>query len=132
MAKKLNSSLKKTHKHKLKLRKKDLILRAKFYRIFHPLTKAQRCSIIPYLSDTAINYLCEAVFNTVKTDIGLNDVQKNVLRKELQCCKSKIHHLCTGKGSVDTKRKILAQKGGFLGALLGTVLPIITSLIANK
>lgn len=120
------------HKHKLKISKKDLILRAKFYKVIQTLPKSQRCDIIPYLSDTSINYLCEAVYNTVNTDIGLSDNQKNILRKELLCCKSKIHNLCSGKVSVDSRRKILSQKGGFLGVLLGSILPVITSLIGNR
>lgn len=119
------------HKHyKLKIKRKDLALRARFYKVVQTLPKESRCAIIPYLSDTSINYLCEAIFNTVKTDIGLTTEQKVFLRKQLKCCKSKIDTLCSGK--VSSRRKILSQKGGFLGALLGTVLPIITSLISPR
>lgn len=118
--------------YKLKIKKKDLALRALFYKVIQSLPKKSRCAIIPYLSDTAINYLCEAIYNTVKTDIGLTKAQKKKLRGELSCCKSKIGNLCSGKVSVKSRRKILSQKGGFLGALLATVLPIVTSLITGN
>lgn len=131
MAKTANKTAK-VHKHhyKLKIKKSDLKLRANFYQIMHNIPKNSRCAVIPYLSDTAVNYLCEAVFNTVKTDIGLPKKQRHLLRKELNCCKSKISSLCSDKVPLKSKRKIFTQKGGFLGVLLRSILPIVTSLIS--
>ena len=115
----------------LRIRKKDMKNRIKFYQVMYNLPKKTRCSIIPYLADEYVNFLSEAVYNTVKTNLGLTKKQKNKLKKELNCCKNSIKTICSEKIPIARRRKILTQKGGFLGVLLSTILPIISSVIAG-
>ena len=112
-------------------KKNELKNRVKFYQVMYNLPKKTRCSIIPYLADEYVNFLSEAVYNTVNTNLGLTKKQKNRLRKELNCCKNSVKSICSEKTSIGRRRHILTQKGGFLGILLSTILPIISSLIVG-
>ena len=115
--------------NKKKLNKNQLKKRLKFYHTFYNIKNKQL--IIPYLSDEAINLLCEAVYNTLNTDLGLKGKQKSHLVKQLKACGSSLQSLCKKTKCIDKRKKYLTQKGGFLGALLAAVIPTLASLIGS-
>ena len=114
------------------IRKKDLEKRLNLYQLMNSLPKKTRCEILPHLSDDAISFLCEAIYNTVNVDLGLSKSQQKKLRDELIPCKNEINILCKKHTSADKRKKILCQRGGFLGFLLKAILPLVGGLLAAK
>lgn len=91
--------------------------------------------ILSYLSDDAINDICECIYNVIYTDLKLSARKKSHLRK---CIKSncsmhkKIKTITSKKEPIFKRRKALNQVGGFLPLLLGTALPFLVDLIFGK
>lgn len=114
-----------------KLKKKDLEHKLQFYKAIHDIPNPKRCSIIPYLSDEATDLLCEAVYNSIKVDLGFKGPKKQQLIKELKACGTHLNHICKKSTPHNKRKKFLSQKGGFLGTLLGLVIPTVVSLISS-
>jgi len=72
-----------------------------------------------------IHTLCECSQNILQGNVPLTNVQKRRLKRH----KNTLRNLC--KPQSLQKRKVLLQKGGFLGALLGPVIGILGSLLAK-
>ena len=70
--------------------------------------------------------ISECSFNVLKGKVRLTSTQK----KKLCHYKTTLRTIAHPRASVKT-RKALAQKGGFLGALLGTVAPLIVSALSG-
>ena len=116
---------------KTNLSKSQLHNKLKFYKLIYSVPNSIRCDLIPYLNNDATDLLCEAVYNTIHVNLGLKGKKRTQLIKELKSCRSKVNHICNKKVDINKRRKYLQQEGGFLGALLGVVIPAITSLIAG-
>ena len=67
---------------------------------------------------------CEICLNLVKKNVKLTATQIDKLRPY----EEEIYQLALKKHSVTKKRQII-QKGGFLGALLSSVLPVLISSV---
>jgi hypothetical protein len=69
------------------------------------------------------NCLCECAKNIIYGRVPLNKKQKRSLAGQ----KRMLRKLALKKTSLKVKRKIL-QKGGFLGALLGPIVSVLSSI----
>jgi len=118
-------------KKALKLNKPQLKKRLQFYETIHNIPNKQRCNIIPYLSNDATDLLCEAIYNTINVDLGLKGNKKKALVRELKNCGSKLNHICNKATPVEKRKQYLMQEGGFIGPLLGAIIPSIASLIGG-
>ena len=117
---------------KSKMNKSKLKERLKVYTVFHKLPYRYQKEIIPYLNDETINILCEAIHNAVNTDLRISKAKKRKIIEKLKACgEKKIKTLCKKKTCIKQRRKYL-QEGGFLGALLGAVIPTLVSLISGS
>ena len=71
--------------------------------------------------------LCEVAKNILKGNVCLKPTQLTKLKKH----RSAIRKLALKRTSLRAKRRIL-QKGGFLGALIGPAIGLLTSLFAGS
>lgn len=119
-------------KQKINLQKNDLQQRLKFFQTLKKIPQKDRCALIPYLSNNCTDLLCEAIYNTINVDYGLRGKKKQKLVAELKKCgKHHLNHICKKSISIEKRKQLLSQKGGFLGVLLSAVIPTIASLIQN-
>lgn len=72
--------------------------------------------------------LCEVCINVLNGNLPVEPE----VRKKLSPFKSVLRSLCCRKVSLRKKRKLLVQKGGFLPALLGTLLSTVIGAIASR
>ena len=72
-----------------------------------------------------MSVICVNVMNKTLTPNSIHAVKK------LSPYKKQLRAITKPKITVIAKRRILQQKGGFIGALLGVALPLITSLIGS-
>lgn len=87
-----------------------------------------RKAILKNVDPEIITTVSEIVFNTLK---GNNKIC-NPLKKKLKKYKKPLRMLACSKRSIPLKRKILVQKGGFLPALIGSVISGIIGAYLNK
>ncbi len=73
-----------------------------------------------------IHTLCECALNLIKGNVPITPVQKRKLRRH----KTGLRELVDKKVSLKKKKSIL-QRGGFVGALLTAVLPLVVQGIAT-
>lgn len=85
-----------------------------------------RKAIIDEGGPNVIRLLCECSHNLINGNCNLSSAQF----KKVKRYKKQLRLLADKKVSVKRKRKEL-QKGGFVGALLGAVLPTIAGLVGN-
>lgn len=71
--------------------------------------------------------ICECAKNILAGNVRLRSAQLNKLKKH----KTALRKLALKKTPLKTKRHIL-QKGGFLGALIGPVIGLLSSLFMRK
>jgi hypothetical protein len=81
-------------------------------------------SILESVDPKFIQLLCETTHNLLLGNIPLNDEKLKQLKKY----KTKIRKLCS-KNTLETKKKLLGQTGGFLNVLIPALITGITSLI---
>jgi len=74
-----------------------------------------------------LHFFTEAAHNVLKGNVKLSPGQKKALSRH----KKPIRALAQRRLSLKKKRQVLLQKGGFLPALLGPIIGIVTSLIGN-
>lgn len=84
-----------------------------------------RNNLLRKASPSEILSLCECVLNVYK---GHVPIEPKTLRR-LRIYKKDLLHLLTRKSKVDTKRKRLIQKGGFLPLIASSVIPFLISTI---
>ena len=87
-------------------------------------------SLLKAAPDDVIKIICNAAYNlTNNKSIKLTSGKKRFFKKY----KVPITKLIQPGPSIKQKRRLLVQRGGglFTGVLLGTVLPIVTSLIGG-
>lgn len=71
--------------------------------------------------------LCECAKNILKGRVPLNKSQKKLLAKR----KAALRKLTTKKLSLKKKQKII-QSGGFLGAILGPIVSVLSGLLGGS
>ena len=70
--------------------------------------------------------ICECAYNTLNGNVPLTPAQHRKLRRY----NKQLRTLANRKKSQKVKKRTL-QSGGFLGALLSTILPVVTGLIGG-
>lgn len=87
-----------------------------------------RAAIIKNVDPEVIKTLCEISHNTLNGNNKICGATKN----KMKCYKRVLRQLDCSKRSVASKRKILIQKGGFLPALIGSLLSGVIGAYLNK
>ena len=98
---------------------------APYLRVLARGTTKQRQGIIQGANRELVHCLCECALNVLNGNIPLKPAEKRKLKKYK-------HHLRTlgaKKTSLLRKKKVLRQRGGFLGALLTPVLSALGGLL---
>jgi len=100
----------------------------KYIKKLEPLLKAKKKDRKLILKNqNLINYVCQGVYNILHGKIPINKETRHKLLR----FRSKLHALCDNKHSKDEKIKILNQTGGFLSALLPTVVESVLGLVTS-
>jgi hypothetical protein len=88
----------------------------------------QRQAILATATDDLITAISEIAKNTLKGRIPLTSYQITALKKK----KAVVKKLCNKRIAVKTKRKLVAQSGGFIGSLIGITLPLLSGLLSSR
>lgn len=100
---------------------------APLLRALHRATPATRKRILhTHCSADFINCISECCKNLIKGNVSLTPAQKETLRRKHKS----IHTLTLKKVPKKQKKKII-QSGGFLGAILSTIIPVLGSLLGG-
>ena len=91
------------------------------------LPKKKRDQFVANCDNKTLCCLCEVAKNILKGNVRLKPVQLSKLKKHRRA----IRKLALKRTSLRAKRHIL-QKGGFLGALIGPAIGLLTSLFAGS
>ena len=111
----------------LKEKKKILELAS----IIKSLDDTQIKNLTKIVDNDTIQRMCCIIYSTCLKNRG-SQIKKRLRDKILKClCGKKkiIKYLATEKNSVNKKRKILSQHGGFLGLLANLAIPLLTEVI---
>ena len=84
--------------------------------------------VVRGLSDDVIRLMSQICVNVMNKSLTQNPAYAV---KRLSPYKKQLRSVTRPGTTVKTKRRVLEQKGGFIGALLGVALPLITSLIGS-
>lgn len=83
-------------------------------------------TIIASADKHLIKTICEGIYNLLRGNISISDSDKEKLKKYKNTLRKLVE-----KSSINTKKKILIQKGGFLQFLLPAVITGISSIISS-
>ena len=83
-------------------------------------------AIIEESNPEVIKVICECAKNTLYGNVKLSPVHLNKLKRY----KTQLRQLSDKKTGIKQKKRVL-QKGGFLGALLGAIIPTLASVISQ-
>ena len=86
--------------------------------------KNKRDQLLDFASNDQVLAVIECIYNVLRGAVPLASKEIGNLRKH----RKPMRYLCDKKTSVREKRRVLKQKGGFLGFLLG---PIISSVLSS-
>ena len=81
------------------------------------------------LSDEVVRLMSQICVNVMNKSLT-RDTAAAV--RKLAPYKKQLKDITKAKTGIKQKRKTLEQKGGFIGALLGIALPLLTSLIMGR
>lgn len=98
------------------------------------LTKKQKSTIVPLLSDDCIHKICESCQNLLQNTYGFNKKKLNMIRKKLSSSSNDLRKFSNPKSSLLRKRKILESEqtgGGIFSLLASTIIPALISAIAK-
>ena len=79
------------------------------------------------LTDSEVNAVCEVCLNLLHGNLGIS----NKSRTKLKRFKLPIKQLSNKGISNIRKRKVINQQGGFLSAIAGIALPLLTNLLIS-
>src|ERR1700679_269884 len=98
---------------------------AAFIKRFHKCTPSKRQKYLKEASAEQVRSLCECALNVTNGNIPI----KGKLLSRLKPHKKLLRTISFGKGGVETKRRLLIQKGGFLPALAAAIIPLLGNLL---
>ena len=87
-----------------------------------------RKAIISKCGPDLLKCISEVALNVLRGNVKLTTSTKRKLKK----FKGQIRKVASKDVSDETKKKLIVQKGGFIGPLLAAVLPVVASLLFNK
>jgi hypothetical protein len=98
-----------------------------FLKKFHKCTPKESRQYLRNASKQQIRSLCECSLNVATGNIPVKGKTLRSLKKHKHLIKT----LSFGKGNLDSKRKLLIQRGGFLPVLASAVIPLLTSILGG-
>jgi len=103
-------------------------------KIIQKLPKEHVQHLINYLSDEAIDNICECVYNVVNVDLNLSKEKKKKLKKCIhkECSVNRLKCIMNKSQQISKRRKALSMEGKGLGLLLSAAIPFLTNLIFGK
>ena len=87
----------------------------------------ERKQIIKSASKRKINIILNCIVNVLEKNLNLPQEQLEKLKK----FKSVLRRLANKEESIETKKQVLVQKGGFLQFLIPAVISGITSIVSS-
>ncbi len=87
-----------------------------------------RKAILQNLPTDTIRCICDCAHNVLRGNVKLSPKQKKALLKH----KKALRDLASKRGSLANKKRVLVQKGGLVSAVLGPLLAVAASLLADK
>ena len=108
----------------------------KFLPLFQVLKKLDAkdvSSVMDFLTDDAIDSVCECVYNILNTDISLSPRKKLHLKKFIKsnCSIHRLHKISKKTLSVSKRRQALKQEGKGLPLILASVIPFLANLFTK-
>ena len=97
-------------------------------RVLSKASPKQRKAILQYANNDLIKCLCECALNILKGTVPLTSAQK----KKLQRHKNHLRALADKKTPLVKRKRVLVQKGGFLGSLIAPILSTLGGLLFSK
>ena len=90
--------------------------------------------VMDFLTDDAIDHVCECVYNVLHTDLSLSGPKKARLRKFIKsnCSVHRLKKISKKTLPVSKRRKALKQEGKGLGMILASVIPFLANLFTPK
>ncbi len=88
----------------------------------------RRKALVKQATKDELAALFEICFNILRGNLPLNSYMKKKLKKE----RHTIRTLADKKVPNHKKKKVVQQKGGFLGTIAGLALPLLASLLLKK
>lgn len=102
------------------IKKKQLrVLQALCY-----LNNTQRSAVLRKADPALIRCICECILNILRGNVPLTTSHKKKLKRHITI----LRKLSSGGSNLNTKKKIIIQKGGFLPLFLA---PVLGALVAN-
>ena len=96
-----------------------------YLKILHKSNPKTRNAILQNADKELINCICECVENTLNGNVKVSPAQRKQLKKHAAV----LRQIRAKSGSLQTKKKLLVQKGGFLPALLAPILAGLASTV---
>ena len=103
------------------------------FEVLSCLTEKQLQVIVKYLDHCAIDHIGSLVYNLTQFDNpNLTSKDKKKLYKCLMGNTTLASYLTKPKNNFRTKKRKLAQRGGFLATLLAVGVPLLAEIIASQ
>ena len=118
----------------MKAKKLECVQRKlKFLKVLKKLKPAEREEVLSKLSEEGVNDVSEAVFNCLYCDMSMKKGARKKLKKKLYHFEHDLRYIANKNKPWQSRRKKLqTQSGGAIATILGTVIPLVASLIANR
>lgn len=107
--------------------KKDI----KFLKLIAKLDGDDFKEILPLLKSSHVNLICTLCRNVLFSKLGLKLNKKSIekIKKHTEKHKKSYLQLSNKNLGIKKKKQIISQRGGFIGALVGLAIPLISSLV---
>ena len=91
-------------------------------------------NVMDFLTDDAIDHVCECVYNVLHTDLSLSRPKKTRLKNFIKsnCSVHRLKKISKKTLPVSKRRKALKQEGKGLGMILASVIPFLANLFTPK
>ena len=96
-----------------------------FLRKFQKCTNQERVKHLKAASPNQIKSVCECALNVLNGNVPVHGRLLHILKPHQKVLKQ----ISYGKGTIQSKRRLLIQKGGFLPALAAALIPLVGGLV---
>ena len=99
-----------------------------FLQLLSRSSAKRRKALVKQATKEELAALFEICFNILRGNLPLNSYMKKKLKRERRTLRT----LADKKVSLQHKKKVAHQKGGFLGTIAGIALPILANLLLKR
>ena len=97
------------------------------------LTPEELKDLFGRLSPESVDDVSEILYNSIYTDLGLDENQVKKIKKALAFSEKDLRFIADSSNpNQDRRKRLIRQKGSGIGILLSTLVPALASLIASK